>query len=54
VHEPHPRWAFDIDTALKSVHKLTRGDIGTVICYLGASARTALGCTTALGNAQIE
>ena len=32
---PNPRSAYDIDTALKSLKKLTQYDIKTVICYHG-------------------
>jgi len=32
---PNPRTAYDIDTALKSLKKLTQYDIETVICYHG-------------------
>ncbi|MGZ6208482.1 MAG: MBL fold metallo-hydrolase [Syntrophales bacterium] len=36
---PNPRSAYDIDTALKSLKKLTQYDIKTVICYHGGAYR---------------
>ena len=36
---PNPRSAYDIDTALKSLKKLTQYDIKTVICYHGGVYR---------------
>lgn len=36
---PNPRSAYDIDTALKSLKKLTQYDIETVICYHGGVYR---------------
>jgi glyoxylase-like metal-dependent hydrolase (beta-lactamase superfamily II) len=36
---PNPRAAYDLDTALKSLRKLTRYDIETVICYHGGVYR---------------
>jgi glyoxylase-like metal-dependent hydrolase (beta-lactamase superfamily II) len=39
LHGPNPRSAYDIDTALKSLKKLTQYDIETVICYHGGVYR---------------
>jgi glyoxylase-like metal-dependent hydrolase (beta-lactamase superfamily II) len=36
---PDPSWAFDIKTAVKSVQKLARYDVETVICYHGGVYR---------------
>jgi glyoxylase-like metal-dependent hydrolase (beta-lactamase superfamily II) len=36
---PNPQSAYDIDTALKSLKKLTQYDIKTVICYHGGVYR---------------
>lgn len=39
LYGPDPRWAFDMDTALKSLRKLTIFDIETAICYHGGVYR---------------